>query len=436
MPLTLDFSEDFEVWDFTESVNFYSRTDESPVTYASADAVANALREVEGGTDATPGGAMLFRQTTAFHVSATQLSTAPKQGDAVRDADLRVYVVQDGVEYDDPTQLYRLPVQLATGSPGTPAAPTNLTATAGSRQVALTWDASPGATSYTLKRGTVSGGPYTTVYTGSTASFTDTGLTNGTTYYYVVTASSIGTSSNSSQASATPQFAPGDITGLSPSVQVALMRSLGLLWQNTGKTVPASSHGDRVRVATCPFTGSDFVAPSDAARPTLTSEGGGKWSLLFDGVDDEMSVAAYSAEPSGGFALWAALVYTSGTTFGGIVTCNPNVSSLSNWIAPDTKPALFGPLGANSIAPANVTSAYVVALMDDGADLQSLRVNGALVDSDANAGASMTLTPITVGKRDTGQYAAMRLLAGGAYSAPPSGSEVTSLETYLAALLP
>ncbi|MFC5472326.1 glycoside hydrolase family 5, partial [Cohnella suwonensis] len=57
-----------------------------------------------------------------------------------------------------------------------------------------------------VKRATTSGGPYANVATGVTAtSYADTGLTNGTTYYYVVSASNaVGESVNSAQASATP----------------------------------------------------------------------------------------------------------------------------------------------------------------------------------------------------------------------------------------
>ena len=83
-----------------------------------------------------------------------------------------------------------------------PSAPTGLAATVGSGTVTLTWNAGGGATSYTVKRGIASGGPYTTVASlaGSPTSFTDSGLTNGTTYYYVVTgANSAGTSPNSSE---------------------------------------------------------------------------------------------------------------------------------------------------------------------------------------------------------------------------------------------
>ncbi|PWV97900.1 GH35 family endo-1,4-beta-xylanase [Paenibacillus cellulosilyticus] len=87
-----------------------------------------------------------------------------------------------------------------------PAAPTNVTATAGNAQAVLSWTASTGATSYTIKRATTSGGPYTNVATGVTAtSYTNTGLTNGTTYYYVISAvNANGEGANSTQASVTP----------------------------------------------------------------------------------------------------------------------------------------------------------------------------------------------------------------------------------------
>jgi hypothetical protein len=94
----------------------------------------------------------------------------------------------------------------AGGGGGTaPAAPSGLAAVAGNQQISLTWNASAGATSYHVKRGTVAGGPYTQVAAPTTNSDTDTGLTNSTAYYYVVSAvNSYGESANSSEISATP----------------------------------------------------------------------------------------------------------------------------------------------------------------------------------------------------------------------------------------
>src|SRR4029453_7169915 len=107
------------------------------------------------------------------------------------------------------------------------AAPTGVTATPGNGQVALTWTASAGATSYNVKRATVSGGPYAVVGTPASNSYPDTGLTNGTTYYYVVSAvNGGGESANSAQVSATPQgpppAAPTGVTATPGNGQVAL----------------------------------------------------------------------------------------------------------------------------------------------------------------------------------------------------------------------
>jgi hypothetical protein len=87
-----------------------------------------------------------------------------------------------------------------------PTPPANLTAIVGNAQLTLRWNTSPIASTYALKRSTTSGGPYTTLVSNlTTPGYTDTGLSNGTTYYYVVSASNaIGTSANSAQVSAAP----------------------------------------------------------------------------------------------------------------------------------------------------------------------------------------------------------------------------------------
>jgi len=84
----------------------------------------------------------------------------------------------------------------------------NLQAESGDSKVTLNWSTVIGATGYNVKRSTKPGGPYTTVANnvyGTT--YTDTTVTNGTTYYYVVTAIKSGAaeSGNSNEASGTPQ---------------------------------------------------------------------------------------------------------------------------------------------------------------------------------------------------------------------------------------
>src|SRR5262249_9884570 len=68
--------------------------------------------------------------------------------------------------------------------------PGSLTATPGNGMVTLPWTAPPGALSYNVYRGTAAGGEgLTPLATGvSATTFTDSGLTNGTTYFYTVTA--------------------------------------------------------------------------------------------------------------------------------------------------------------------------------------------------------------------------------------------------------
>jgi cellulose 1,4-beta-cellobiosidase len=69
----------------------------------------------------------------------------------------------------------------------------------------LSWNASTGATNYNVKRSTTSGGGYVTIASPATMNYTDTAVTNGTTYYYAVSAvNSQGESTNSSWVSATP----------------------------------------------------------------------------------------------------------------------------------------------------------------------------------------------------------------------------------------
>ncbi len=86
-----------------------------------------------------------------------------------------------------------------------PAAPAGLSAIAGDAQVSLNWNLAAGAAAYNLKRATASGGPYATLTNLAGTSLVSGGLTNGTLYYFVVSATnSAGESSNSLPVSARP----------------------------------------------------------------------------------------------------------------------------------------------------------------------------------------------------------------------------------------
>lgn len=103
----------------------------------------------------------------------------------------------------------------ASGTPGDvtpPAIPSNLSASPGNTTVFLDWDdnTEPDLATYTIYRSTTSGGPYTEVDNDDPSEYVDGGLTNGVTYYYVVTATdiSLNESGFSNEASVTP-FEPG-----------------------------------------------------------------------------------------------------------------------------------------------------------------------------------------------------------------------------------
>lgn len=74
-----------------------------------------------------------------------------------------------------------------------PEMPENLMAVARNAQADLTWGTVEAANYYTVKRSLQAEGPYTTVSSRTAVpTFRDGGLDNGTTYYYVVSATGIG----------------------------------------------------------------------------------------------------------------------------------------------------------------------------------------------------------------------------------------------------
>jgi len=207
-------------------------------------------------------------------------------------------------------------------APQPPAAPAGLTATAGNAQVSLSWTASSGATSYRIKQSTTSGGPYSNIATNTTSlTYTNTGLVNGTTYYYVVSAvNTNGESANSSQVSATP------IAGSVPATPTGLTATAGnarvaLNWS-------ASSGATSYRMKRSTTSGGPYSnIATNTTSLTYTNTGltnGTTYYYVVSAVNtngESANSSQVSAKPSAGTVT---TIQAEAGTYGGGVTIDSN----------------------------------------------------------------------------------------------------------------
>ena len=214
---------------------------------------------------------------------------------------------------------------------GPPHVPTGLNATSGDAQVALGWNASTGATSYNVKRSTVNGSGYATVASPTTTSYTNTGLTNGTTYYYVVSAvSSGGESANSSQVSATP-VGWTSINDATTGIGQNQFNFVGIGW--THETQSTSYMGDDTYslvtndYCTVAFTGTQCRAYIGWKDPAS-----GKVAVSIDG-GAETTIDLYSSTQQNQVLIYTSAVLTSGShTLKMRVTGTKNASSTNTYV--------------------------------------------------------------------------------------------------------
>ncbi len=144
-------------------------------------------------------------------------------------------------------------VNILVNAPPPPGAPTGLVATPGDSHVQLNWNPVPGSTSFNVKRGTVSGGPYSTIASPATNSHDDTTAVNGTTYYYVVSAVGPGGEGpNSTEVSATPAPAPTVPPAPANLVATPGNNTVGLTWDTTPTAL--TYNVKRATVAGGPYT--------------------------------------------------------------------------------------------------------------------------------------------------------------------------------------
>ncbi|MGL6194543.1 MAG: S8 family serine peptidase, partial [Thermoguttaceae bacterium] len=138
-------------------------------------------------------------------------------------------------------------VATAVGSLATtaPKAPVGLTSTAsGSTSLVVSWQASIGATSYKLEYATSANGTWTTAYTGSSTSFSLSGLSANTQYFLRVSASNkIGSSSVSSVTSGKTLEAGSSLFQMTEKAGTVATFQWTALSGATSYVVQASSNG-------------------------------------------------------------------------------------------------------------------------------------------------------------------------------------------------
>jgi hypothetical protein len=303
------------------------------IRYASASAGGSIRIELDG-VDKTGDVAVPFGGSSstgpADWQDFTVAASVPLQAGV---QSLRIFVMGAGGAFN----LNNFSVSLL--APTTPpAAPNDLSARGGYSQVSLTWDAAVSATSYSVKRALASGGPYTLLASGLTAtSYTDLGLTNGTTYYYVVSASNaIGEGANSAEDSATP-----DVTNA--LVEDAFETNSGPV---TGRTPELASVAGRVYQSSPQTTTYTHIVVGGVARLTgnlgeavdlRSYPGYSKPTYLNITATFDVGTLANNvpARPARGFYLgfWSALIASgneSGTNMRGIFV-NPENGQLQLW---------------------------------------------------------------------------------------------------------
>lgn len=195
------------------------------VPYAAPAVPTNLVATAASGSGidltwtASPGDQALYniyRGTTPGGESATAINPSPVSTSSYNDTGLATnatyyYFIK---AYNAAGTSSASGEASATTQVAAPTAPTGLTATAASTtSINLSWTAPAGTvTGYNVYRGTTAGGESATPINGATlitaTTYSDTGLTAGTTYYYVVRAvNGAGPSPASAEASATTQTA-------------------------------------------------------------------------------------------------------------------------------------------------------------------------------------------------------------------------------------
>ncbi|MBE0338810.1 glycosyl hydrolase [Paenibacillus sp. 23TSA30-6] len=189
-----------------------------------------------------------------------------------------------------------------------------LRAEAGDGKVDLSWDASSGVVGYSVQRATYENGPFTAVASNLIeTSYTDTNVTNGTSYYYKVTAKTKAGTSESNVLKAVPRT---PVDG-----PVRYEAEDGTL---KGTTVESSGTG---------FSGTGYVTnfhnAGDSLTMTIQAEAAGLYNLAIgyrSPYDDKRTNFSLNGKASGELVLWKSADFKE--TSGGKVLLNAGANTI------------------------------------------------------------------------------------------------------------
>jgi hypothetical protein len=183
-----------------------------PALVGDLTAVKASYRSVRGEIVSAwthgPGG---LTMTVAIPVGSTALVYVPAANPAFVKESGQAAASSPGVRFvrvEDGAAVYAVGSgNYVFASADAAAAPSRLTATSQSGQVALSWSPSVNGTGYTVKRATTPSGGYVPIARNITATaYNDLNVVSGTTYYYAVSASNAVGEGTAAEASATPSM--------------------------------------------------------------------------------------------------------------------------------------------------------------------------------------------------------------------------------------
>lgn len=313
---------------------------------------------------ATTGTAQVWQIGSASQTAIAQLAD--------------VAIANNNVATTVPSQSITLFVIPAGSISSPPSIPTGLAATVGSGAVTLTWNAGGGAASYIVGRSNVTGGPYTTVGTPTADGFADSGLTDGATYYYVVSAkNAAGASGNSTEIAATPIVPPTftssataspnpDVQGASTTVSASVTDTANTLTNGAVQVVVLDPSGNTAGSQN--FTGQSF-----AANQTQTYK------------------FSFTPAASGTFTVHVAVLSATGQTWysnssAGSITVTSSLTFSSSATA---TPSTVAQGGSTSIH-ATVTDTGTATLTDSIVEVQVFNSGGTAVSTNYASGQNFT----------------------------------------------